>query len=111
MQNAENGNVVEYCRRRVLASATATERKCFHQTAGADAFPLHAAMPSERRVYIMTTPNRTLTFLAHPLRLGALDALVLGAPVAGAVNGNPRVWIARQLHDFIFTRHFAAKFV
>lgn len=52
-----------------------------------------------------------LTFLPHSLRLGTLDAFVLRASVAGAVNGNPRVRIARQLHDLVFARHFAAKLI
>lgn len=52
-----------------------------------------------------------LTFLADALRLGALDALVLGPSVTRTVNGDPRVRVARQLHNFVLARHFAAEFV
>lgn len=52
-----------------------------------------------------------LTFLANALRLGTLDTLVLRPTVTRTVNGYPRVRVARQLHNFVLARHFAAEFV
>lgn len=52
-----------------------------------------------------------LTFLPDALRLGALDALVLGAAITRTVNGYPRVRVTRQLHNFVLARHFAAEFI
>lgn len=55
--------------------------------------------------------GRILTLLAHSLRLRTLNALVLRAAKAGAVDGDAGVRVALELGDIVMAGHLAAELI